>query len=110
VAVEMPVQWTRGFFRLWIVIALFWAIGVASVALSEKAIPSWREGCEELSGFVEDKTGKALGDTDVEQCNNVWRAARLKWAGWFFGPPAGILIGGTLFGWIVSGFRPQKSN
>jgi hypothetical protein len=100
-----PMNWARGFFRLWIVLVALWVAWVVGIAFTEKAIPSWRQGCEQLREFVWEDTGPSLGDAGVEQCNRVWRAKRLEWAAWAFGPPLALLFGGATVGWIVRGFR-----
>jgi hypothetical protein len=106
----MAIRWRHGFLRTWIIIAIFWICGNAVIAFRDDGIPSLTRGCDELRGFVDDRTGQPLGDTDVARCEAVWRTNRLTLLEWTLGPPIFLFVVGVLFGWVMRGFNPKQSN
>src|SRR5262245_59771975 len=80
-------QWRRGFFRIWIVLAAIWIVGLLTLALNDTSIPSLNRGRSELLNFRLDKSGESLGPTDVAQCEAVWKKERIRWAIWMLAPP-----------------------
>src|SRR5262245_9543453 len=101
----MTLAWRRGFFRLWVALALAWVIFIGVQAFRDTSIPSLTKSCSMLRDFVDDRTGQHLGDDDVERCEAVWRQKRIELVAQALVPPLAVLIIGIIFGWIVRGFR-----
>lgn len=78
------------------------------MSLSDTGIPSLTKSCNMLLEFTLDSTGAKLGPADVANCETVWRDNRMKLVASAFGPPAGLLIFGVVFGWIARGFSNSR--
>jgi len=101
-------NWKRGFFRLWVVFAVLWVIGVVVVAFGESSIPSLTRSCDLLPQFTESGTGRQLTQADVDACEVVWKKKRLELVGWAAGPPAAVLLLGLVMMWVFRGFRHSR--
>src|SRR6266536_708226 len=120
---KIPVNWTRGFFRLWIVLSIFWIVGVAAWASTdpELALSRWvlRGGSaadsecrdENNPNWLEKEWCKGNAHTFVKDrvpIQELAVAARWYEAAAICGPLS-ILLLGFVVRWIAIGFRPKPN-
>jgi hypothetical protein len=77
----MTITWGRGFFRLWIALAILWVAAAIAVAYRDTGIPSLTKGCNILLDFTDDATNQKLTAADVERCDAAWHSERLRLVG-----------------------------
>jgi hypothetical protein len=101
----MTITWGRGFFRLWVVLALGWILFAGVLAYRDTSVPSLTRSCSELRDFTSDSTGQKLGDVEVQACEAVWRQERIEIVVKALAPPIIVLLLWVIFSWTVRGFR-----
>jgi hypothetical protein len=102
-------RWSVG---VWISLTVIWLVGYGISAFADQDVGSLTHSCEELRELVDPITGKKTsgGDTDVASCEARWSTKKVKLLEWWLRPPIAVFVVGGLVGWVVSGFRPAKSN
>jgi hypothetical protein len=128
------VKWKRGFFRLWVVLAAFWALAVVALAQPWDTINQYREATTNLERFASaytkiDAKVAAGGGTsddgtyyDVERLKGMReelekRETRLiatidgfpsqviEFLSVLIGVPLSLLGFGSALAWVLGGFR-----
>jgi hypothetical protein len=110
----MTIRWKRGFFRAWVVFAVFWIAVAGLIQLSKPPVVGY------FDDLVCEEAGKPLAD--VEKCVEAAHkreqfSANVDKLMWVFLPPVLILIVSvlilsvawvvtTVVAWIIRGFRP----
>src|ERR1700720_3034157 len=97
---QAQIAWRRGFIRLWVALTVAWILAMGGLAYQDTSIPSLTKSCNMLRDFKDDSTKQKLGDTEVGQCEAVWRQDRNKLLATTFGPPLVLLLLGATFAWI----------
>ena len=105
-------NWTRGLFRLWVLLSVLWIVGVTALAWSDP----WRvtaygraPTAEEVKGCNEKTPGPWCKDWFVWEPTVQERAFHLRWYGAAaFGVPFVVLLLGVSGRWVLAGFKSQR--
>ena len=106
-------NWTRGFLRLWVVLAVCWVI-VTGVSYRSELVATMLPISKQQK-LETTKGGIKYGDDDgipfipagapCPQCIPDW-PTRLEAISIITGPPAALLLLAFAFFWIIRGFKP----
>jgi hypothetical protein len=105
-------NWTRGLFRLWVLLSVLWIAGVAALASRDPwLVTSYTRAptAEEIKDCNDKTPGPWCKDSFVAEPTALERAYEIRWYGvGAFGAPIAVLLFGLAGRWVLAGFKRQR--
>ena len=100
--INTNIRWSRGFFRIWVLLSVLWVAGIAGLLTISPLYPTPRNRAECEAAAAKDLR------VDVAACARTAYEHEMEEAAIVGLPPLLLLIFGAAVGWSVRGFRQPK--